>query len=346
MEDSKGNRTVGLDGLSSIAFQPEEFKELVMNIISPPRRRILNILKDNPEGLTIKGLIRKLKDEEDTDYSLKDIEKIIGPPLNNLEGLGAVEMDESGYRLNVKTLEDLKEKNTAFNSTEKRIVEVLKVTRDDIKVKSEKLTPSKEVMARDDFLEKYQKLLEREAMKDYRAPAVRKNLRKLTDKGIVKKGYSENYKKYYLNKEAFFDNLKTFDIFISSYINDVRRGLYDSSDKIDGKIVLLSGSFRGKEHELKCENVKIGRIDPKAPYAHDSCDLVFPGDQSYRFISRISKPHAEIRHTEGQYLLVHAPNKNVVNHTSLNGVKLKECVEHPLRRGDIITIADVEIRFL
>lgn len=166
---------------------------------------------------------------------------------------------------------------------------------------------------------------------------------------------------YVIENISSDEKMKVFDISINIFVNDKKLDLADSSEKdlaysekdpvdfsdsIQGKIVILSGGCQGKELELKHERARIGRVNPKDPYAHNSSDIVFPMEPDYRFISRISKPHAEILCQDGKYFLIHAPNKNVINQTLLNGKELRQCEMNPLKKGDVITVADADLRFL
>jgi DNA-binding transcriptional ArsR family regulator len=182
----------------------------------------------------------------------------------------------------------------------------------------------------------------------------KKHLNKLTAAGIIKKEAGlgrETAKgvhpvwKFSLQPGGLESVITSLGVFSSGAVpagfGDVASRVRTVKSMLTGEeappmLLLALGEEDGRVFPLRSDSIALGREDPanEAMYA-PATDIVLPA--SYAAVSRVSRPHARLSRTGGQWRLEDCGS---TGQTLVNGVPLERGERKPLVEGDIIDLAN------
>jgi hypothetical protein len=120
-------------------------------------------------------------------------------------------------------------------------------------------------------------------------------------------------------------------------IQTVTDNLKSTTENI-ASVRVLGGEDEGHVFPLVKSEIYIGRKSDSKTKGYDpENDIVL--SNSYKAVSRVSKPHAKLFRKDGQWYIQHCEG---LNGTSLNGKKLVGSHKEPLKNGALICLAGME----
>ena len=125
---------------------------------------------------------------------------------------------------------------------------------------------------------------------------------------------------------------------LRSRVTGIRERVSDEFGQSLATVKVLGGVDDGREFLIKKEDIRIGRFDPDNVDKYDrENDIVL--SKEYRFVTRVSKPHAKLFFENGQWNIQHCEGRNP---TYLWNRKLDKYKKEKLKNADIINLAKGE----